>query len=741
MSERMVYKDIVHGEIVLEGVFKQLVQCEEFQRLKDISQVGTACFEYESMEEEKRLEHSIGSYHLMCRIMNHIENKLSKYGMHMDKEEKTIAKIAMLLHDVGHAAFSHTEEKITGYSHEKRSVEAMRENTQIHQILENYGGEGFAEKVAEFLEEVYGFKKEAKPKKHVKVENNQVQLKELLASFISNNIDADRLDYLIRDSKYAGMNILTNVPELIKSFELVLDGDQLIVAIPEEKLYLVEAAIYERMRNYEKVYYTNASVLGDHTLEFLLQELRKYPEEVPQETISSIQKFLTEEKTSFTIGEHMQILETPIRETLKRIANQTDKEMLKYLCDQKQAVQDYIPLETDKEESYIRYLLHKAIPEIAEDTKGIVHEVRTIKPYKSTDTEGINVITHDGIKDYSECQKRINVQPFTREITAINPEMIRLELGISKEEFEANYKKLIEEVMSSVSKPKEELELRYVLTSSKDVSLYDVREQIEENYKIIDKVQYASQDTYYDDTQNYDLLRNRETLRIRSGTTFYKGEETYGFKSRRMTHKTYKHKEETEYTTRKREEQIGDTTGLEEYAKFLQKENISMEHLNRVLSVQNLRRLYTIAVGEALVDISFNVAQYENEIYEMPGQMISIEIKPRDNRMLDRTALLSVKQTLERKIPALKNYLSNANVYEMGVADSYLKYQKGYIISEDAEEYEEENPEAAQKLKEIIENLQEGKDFAVLRQMPSAEEWTKQNTIKFSTVPEAPDNR
>ena len=103
MSERMVYKDIVHGEIVLEGVFKQLVQCEEFQRLKDISQVGTACFEYESMEEEKRLEHSIGSYHLMCRIINHIENKLSKYGMHMDKEEKTIAKIAMLLHDVGHA--------------------------------------------------------------------------------------------------------------------------------------------------------------------------------------------------------------------------------------------------------------------------------------------------------------------------------------------------------------------------------------------------------------------------------------------------------------------------------------------------------------------------------------------------------------------------------------------------------------------------------------------------------------
>lgn len=398
MSQQIVYKDKIHGDIVLEGVFKELVECEEFKRLEDISQVGTACFEYPTMAEEKRYEHSIGSYHLMCRIINHIENKLSKYGMHMDKEEKNIAKIAMLLHDVGHAAFSHTEEKITGYSHEKRSVETIRENTQIHQILENYGGEGFAEKVADFLEEVYGFKKQTKPKKQVKVENNQVQLKELLASFISNNIDADRLDYLIRDSKYAGLNILTNVSELIKSFELVLDGDQLIVAIPEEKLYLVEAAIYERMRNYEKVYYTNASILGDHALQFLLQELRKYPEELPQGTLESIAKFLTQEKTNFTIQEHMQILETPIQETLAKIAKQTDNEMLKYLCNQEQVVQDYIPLQTDKEESYIRYLLHKAIPALPENTKGIVHEVRTIKPYKNTETEGINVMAQERYK-------------------------------------------------------------------------------------------------------------------------------------------------------------------------------------------------------------------------------------------------------------------------------------------------------------------------------------------------------
>ena len=60
-------------------------------------------------------------------------------------------------------------------------------------------------------------------------------MKDLLASFVSNNIDADRLDYLVRDSQKAGYKILTEVDKLIDSFEFVLDVDKIIVAIPEEK--------------------------------------------------------------------------------------------------------------------------------------------------------------------------------------------------------------------------------------------------------------------------------------------------------------------------------------------------------------------------------------------------------------------------------------------------------------------------------------------------------------------------
>lgn len=82
-------------------------------------------------------------------------------------------------------------------------------------------------------------------------------MKDLLASFVSNNIDADRLDYLVRDSQKAGYKILTEVDKLIDSFEFVLDVDKIIVAIPEEKKIFLDMAILERSRNYKEIYFVN----------------------------------------------------------------------------------------------------------------------------------------------------------------------------------------------------------------------------------------------------------------------------------------------------------------------------------------------------------------------------------------------------------------------------------------------------------------------------------------------------
>lgn len=732
MNEKLIIRDEVHGNIELEGTYKELVQSKDFQRLKDIIQTGTSYLKYPEMEEETRFDHSVGSYYLMCKIIENIEKKLGMQGVKVKEEEKEIAKIAMLLHDIGHGAYSHTLEKITGYSHEKRSIDIVKdEDTEIHKILEKHYGKDFANKVGEFLEKVYDHKKQDKPLSDVKIENGEVNLENLLASLISNNIDADRLDYLVRDSKKAGFKILTEVDKLIENFEFVLDVDKIIVAIPEEKKILSDMAILERARNYRDIYFCTLSVVGDHVFEFLLEELRKNPEKVPTSIDPIIRRFLTNSKAEFTTKEYMTITETPMKEALEEIKKQTQNEKIKQLCNMKSMTKSYQELNTDKSERYIRYLLHKAIPEISENTEGIVEETRWIKPYKSNENENINVITSNGIEDYKDVkQDLINLEPFAKRTIAISEEMIRLELGVSKEEFDKNYKRIIEEVISTITKSKDEFELRYVLTEG-SLNAQEIKEKIEEKYEIVDSAKYMSNDIYYDNPETYEFLESKQALRVRRGMTFHDSKETYKFKEKRATYKTYRKDIKSNFTVRRKEEEIGDSDKIENYEEFLTSLGIDKGSVKPMLEVNNLRYLYTIKINGVLIDISFNNANYQNQIYEMFGNVGTIEIKPRENKVSDRLSMLEFRQYLETQFPNLEKFLSNTNVYEIGVLDTYEKYKKGYIISEDAKEYEEQHEEAAKKLAQISEKAKQRADFEWLNQMPSVKEVIEKSTITY----------
>lgn len=705
MNEKLVINDEIHGDIELDGVYKELVESKDFQRLKDIIQTGTSYLKYPDMKYETRFDHSIGAYYLICKIIDDIERKLDSQGIKIREDEKEIAKIAMLLHDVGHGAYSHTLEKITGYSHEKRSIDIVEdENTQIHQILKKYYGEEFTKKVGDFLENVYEYKKQENKSHSIKIKNNRVSLKDLLASFVSNNIDADRLDYLVRDSKKAGYKILTEVDKLIESFEFVLDVDKIIVAIPEEKRNFLDMAILERARNYKEIYFCEPSVIGDHILDFLLEEIRNNKNDLPNTINPILYKFLTNSKADFTTEEYMQIVETPMKKALESIRDNTTNEKLRELCDIAEFTKTYQKLNTDKNEQYIRYLLHKAIPEISEQTKGIIEETRYVTPYKSNKHENINVITCNGIEDYKDLEQNlIKLDMFPKRTVAISKEMLRLELGVSKKEFSEKYEDVVDEVISTLTKPKDEFELRYVLTR-RDIDLKELRKEIEKKYEIVDNAKYLSNDMYYDNPINYELLDSKRTLRIRKGTTFHQKEETYSFKSKRVTYKTYKKEAEGGYTTRKKEEQIGEDSYLYTYTDFLKNMGIYNSSLRPMLEVNNLRYLYTIRINGILVDISFNTAKYLNKTYNTSGKIGTIEIKPRDNKVCDRLSLLELRQYIEEKMPSLSKYLSNTNVYEVGMLDTYQKYKLQQEGNKDI------------KLENILERAKGRKDFTWLNE-------------------------
>src|ERR1700709_1782479 len=116
MQLKKIINDPVYGFITIDDelVFK-IIAHPYYQRLRRITQMAFAHLVYPGAIHT-RLHHSLGAYHLMCNALAELKNK----GFAITAEEELGAKIAILLHDVGHGPFSHALENklIPGVEHE-----------------------------------------------------------------------------------------------------------------------------------------------------------------------------------------------------------------------------------------------------------------------------------------------------------------------------------------------------------------------------------------------------------------------------------------------------------------------------------------------------------------------------------------------------------------------------------------------------------------------------------------------
>jgi len=192
-EEVKAFRDPVHNLIRFdkneEKLLLDLIDSREFQRLRYIRQLGLSSFTYIGAEHT-RFAHSLGVVHLMKRIIDQFANnrRLSCTEDFKDIEEiiehRVLVLVAALLHDVGHGPFSHVLEKTTGIKHEYWTERIIRsEKTEINQILEGYKS-GFAENVAKVIERIHSC--------------------QAVVKLLSSQLDADRLDYLLRDSVMTG---------------------------------------------------------------------------------------------------------------------------------------------------------------------------------------------------------------------------------------------------------------------------------------------------------------------------------------------------------------------------------------------------------------------------------------------------------------------------------------------------------------------------------------------------------
>ena len=184
-----VFRDPVHDLITIgknSKVILQLIDTPEFQRLRRIKQLGFCSYTYHGAEHS-RFSHSMGVFHSARRMVNALIRRYinkPKYKKILKKHAINI-KISALLHDLGHGPFSHAFEHAIKSSkkHEDWTVEIIK-NPQGHikKILK--GNNIDPEEIVNIIKE-----KVREP---------------FVVDIVSSQIDADKMDYLLRDSLMTG---------------------------------------------------------------------------------------------------------------------------------------------------------------------------------------------------------------------------------------------------------------------------------------------------------------------------------------------------------------------------------------------------------------------------------------------------------------------------------------------------------------------------------------------------------
>ncbi len=210
---RKIINDPVYG-------FLQIISHPWYQRLRNIHQMAFAHLVYPGAVHS-RLHHSLGAYHLMCNALNELKGK----GIEITPEEELGAKIAILLHDIGHGPFSHAleNELIPVLHHEAISL------LIIKKLNEEFDGQLDTS---------------------IQIFTNQYH-KPFLFQLVSGQLDVDRMDYLNRDSFFTGVaEGVIGYDRIIKMLT-VKDGNLLV---EEKAVYSIEKFLVSRRLMYWQVY-------------------------------------------------------------------------------------------------------------------------------------------------------------------------------------------------------------------------------------------------------------------------------------------------------------------------------------------------------------------------------------------------------------------------------------------------------------------------------------------------------
>ncbi len=254
------FRDPVHGFVHVSPKELKLVDSPEFQRLRRIKQLALTYLIYPGAMHT-RFEHSLGVVELATRAFNALLNrdregkiKTSLKSADLSPEDAcTLLRLSALMHDIGHLPFSHVGEEIlpNGKKHEDVTITIILKSS-LRRVIDKEFGTETADRVATLLD-----KSRTVPPALL-----------LLRKLISDQFDADRMDYLLRDSHHCGVEYghfdYLRMLETIRVVEGAEGGLEL--AIDRGGIHILEAMLLARYWMFTQVYLHKTRCIYDRYL-------------------------------------------------------------------------------------------------------------------------------------------------------------------------------------------------------------------------------------------------------------------------------------------------------------------------------------------------------------------------------------------------------------------------------------------------------------------------------------------
>lgn len=261
------FVDVIHQTMRMEYQLCQIIDTPEFQRLRRIKQLGSG-YRVFHCATHTRFEHSIGVAYVCGKLITGIKNRQPE--LHISDRDVLLVKAAGLLHDIGHACFSHffddyfLKTTLLGTENEKWIKHEFRSEKILRHIINKYEFQFTTDEI-DFICEMINPK--SRPKRLPSTRTIRSDYFYQIVSNYINGFDGDKIDYLLRDNFFVGTKTSYRYEHLFEEARVI---DNIICFAKNDALNVY--GLYQLRYTMHKKYYTDKTI---NIFDFMILDILK----------------------------------------------------------------------------------------------------------------------------------------------------------------------------------------------------------------------------------------------------------------------------------------------------------------------------------------------------------------------------------------------------------------------------------------------------------------------------------